>query len=580
MLQVISIAAFITGALSVGSMSAQTKKTLLIGTVVFPEAEHGEWLKVQADASLGDAEKVRKTVDTFFDLKYKSWIKLALLDFGFLFDRQTASGEEYYAYERGLHYLWMIAWREFHTPPNSIESFKYEPNYYQFSVETENARVKVFPKTSIVRSFPKGRADDGSFALHDFTLILKGGQWLIESVVCVDEMRKIYPHGTDFDEVIRKDRRYFQSEETKMAANPAMERHFIQKKKLQDDQTMVWLAKAMDDRSWEIRLAAVDDLKKIGGPEAIRLLAKALEDADTNVRVGAVKALGAIGGPVVLEKMAALSEKKDYALRVNAIAVMALIKSPDALGPLTRAVGDKNPLVRESAVKALVHIDDSRATAPIVGALGDRNANVRAAAAVALGLRREAAAVEPLAALLREESRRIRTDAAVALGRLSDRRATPVLIEILADPKEQDDRLPAVEALGIIGDPRAVESLTRCGQEDNPRIRAAAAKALGRMGDPRAVPPLLELLRDKEPLVRLEAVLAFKTVKDHRAVEPLIELLDTEGPAIRYAVSQALQAITGEAFGPDYGKWKSWRAGRRSSSAPGYSPRPAPFRPA
>jgi len=98
----LATAAFLPGAVRAGSVDGQTKKTPLVGTVIFPEAEHNEWFRAQADPSLDDAEKVAWTIDTFFNLKYKSWIKLALLDFGFLFDRQSAEGEEDYAYERGL----------------------------------------------------------------------------------------------------------------------------------------------------------------------------------------------------------------------------------------------------------------------------------------------------------------------------------------------------------------------------------------------------------------------------------------------------------------------------------------------
>ncbi len=231
-------AVFLMGALNVGQLNAQTKRTPLIGIVSFPAVEYNEWLKVQVDPSIKDADKVAWTIDTFFNLKYKSWMKLELLDFGFLFDRKNANGAEDYAYERGFYYSWIIAFRE-RTPPDSIESYKYEPKYSRLSVDNDKAEVRVYPKTLVVSSNPKGLTLDGSFTEHTFSLIYRGGLWLIRGVVCTDEQRRIYPHGTDFDEAIKKARKDNQEwekkqaeEEAELMKDPELQRRLLRRKML------------------------------------------------------------------------------------------------------------------------------------------------------------------------------------------------------------------------------------------------------------------------------------------------------------------------------------------------------------
>ncbi len=201
-----SIAALFSIALNGGPQSPRTKRTPLAGIVTFPAVEHNEWEKVQLDPSLKDADKIVNTIDTFFNLKFKSRMKHVLLDFGFLFDRKSANGAEDYAYERGLCYSWIIAWRE-RTPPDSIESYKYEPKYSQLSIDKNKANVRVSPKAQVVSSALGGMTLNASLTEHTFTLIRKGGQWLVNGIVCSDEMRKVYPPGTDFNAAIREARK-------------------------------------------------------------------------------------------------------------------------------------------------------------------------------------------------------------------------------------------------------------------------------------------------------------------------------------------------------------------------------------
>ena len=71
-------------------------------------------------------------------------------------------------------------------------------------------------------------------------------------------------------------------------------------------------------------------------------------------------------------------------------------------------------------------------------------------------------------------------------------------------------------------------------------VRRGAAEALGKLGDTRAVEPLIEALGDGSEYVRNSAAGALGKLGDTRAVEPLIEALEDEYGKIRRAAAEAL----------------------------------------
>ena len=136
-------------------------------------------------------------------------------------------------------------------------------------------------------------------------------------------------------------------------------------------------------------------------------------------------------------------------------------------------------------------------------ALRSRSWDVRWAAAEALGEMGDLRAVAPLLAALQDEDWRVRWAAAEALGRIGEPAVEPLLAAL--QDEDEDVRRAAVEALGKIGDPGAVASLSAALQDKDWRVRQAAAEALGEMGDPRAAAPLSAALQDKDWRVRRAA---------------------------------------------------------------------------
>jgi len=165
---------------------------------------------------------------------------------------------------------------------------------------------------------------------------------------------------------------------------------------------------------------------------------------------------------------------------------------------------------------------------PLIKALIDKYEYVRNNVADALGEIGDKRAVEPLIKALEDKTWSVRESAARALGNIRDKRAVEPLIKALGD-EDWSVRKSAAEALVKIGDKRAVESLIKTLEDKNRYVRRSAAEALGNIGDKRAVEPLIKALEDKSEYVRYHATLALGKIGDVRAVEPLIKTLGDKG---------------------------------------------------
>ncbi len=162
-----------------------------------------------------------------------------------------------------------------------------------------------------------------------------------------------------------------------------------------------------------------------------------------------------------------------------------------------------------------------------------------------------------------------RREACEALGALGDRRAVEPLIQRLGD-NDRGVRAAACEALGKLGvgaeaqlvtealegKAQAVEQLRAriaAGEEqlwrpllaalqDPHANRAEVSRLLGALGDVRAVEPLIQRLGDKDEDVRAAACEALGALGDVRAVEPMLPLLEPE-PGFGYLELQSAACV-------------------------------------
>lgn len=194
---VLCIGLFMASSFLVSSLPKE-KQTPIAGVAIFPNEEYGDWQKMQLNPAFGNREKIISTINTLFILKYESWLKKTLLDFGFLFDQDDAEALEDYAYERGLLYLSLEGWRYSNT---LLKSYQYEPNFYKVSIGKSEATVKMRPNANLVHLHTQGRISSSPWTEHKISLILKSDRWLIKRIVCDDPAHNIYPHGSDFEKL-------------------------------------------------------------------------------------------------------------------------------------------------------------------------------------------------------------------------------------------------------------------------------------------------------------------------------------------------------------------------------------------
>ena len=185
-------------------------------------------------------------------------------------------------------------------------------------------------------------------------------------------------------------------------------------------------------------------------------------------------------------------------------------------------------------------LESKRDVKGLIGALGyqkDPYGDLRRAAAEALGEIGDPRAVEPLIGSLKDD--RVHLAAIKALDKINDRRAVEPLIGMLKSRGREASEAAAM-TLGHLGDPRAIEPLVAA-LGNGP----AAAEALIQIGDARAVDPLIGKLlwKNQWPMFRDSREAAAELLGrfgDPRAVEPLIAALKDQDRDVRKAAAEAL----------------------------------------
>jgi hypothetical protein len=159
-----------------------------------------------------------------------------------------------------------------------------------------------------------------------------------------------------------------------------------------------------------------------------------------------------------------------------------------AAAALRRVVADANApwLVRKNAVLALGRRKDAAAVKVLLPLLERRKPDLRHFAAEALGLIGKPALKPVMQALEQGKGAYCVT----AVGRIGDRESADMLIRMLDDKRFSRQTGPILEALGMIGGPKATAKLTEVLNSDRRYTRVAAANALGEIGTGEAVKAL------------------------------------------------------------------------------------------
>lgn len=141
--------------------------------------------------------------------------------------------------------------------------------------------------------------------------------------------------------------------------------------------------------------------------------------------------------------------------------------------------------------------------AVLQGQLGSKDAGLRAQAAYSIGEQKLADLAPRLRAMLRDPEPAVVSDVLWALGEMKDAAAVREVRMFLEKAEGAGDdlnvRLRAIEALGKMGNPEAIKSITLCIGSDRPRDeRVVAIQALADLGDASVREDLQRLMFEDE----------------------------------------------------------------------------------
>ena len=220
---------------------------------------------------------------------------------------------------------------------------------------------------------------------------------------------------------------------------------------------------------------------------------------------------------------------------------------------LKRALKNEDYLVRKDAAIALKKVGDATAVDALIESLEYQKWQdeytvliaVRENSAEALGIIGDKRAIQPLITALHEDSdEEVRWKAAAALGKLNDESAVDALIDAIKD-KSWAVRRNATIALGDIGDERGFDPLLSSIKDSDWHVRKYAAIALGKIGDERAIDPLVKTLQDEDSDVRWKAIIALGKI-GKPAIKPLLDAFETDEWQVRGRVAEVLGNIGDE----------------------------------
>lgn len=359
----------------------------------------------------------------------------------------------------------------------------------------------------------------------------------------------------------------------------------------------------LEDRSGFVRNRAALVLGASKDARAIDPLVELLDSSDSATVGVALWALGALGARQALAPMRSLLNHKAAAVRANAAWALGSIGDPALISPLINMLNDKSAEVRANAALALGNLaealGDARMEKALIRQLTDvaplRNmGNLRVVAqAVAQALLQvgtataqnavmqwrptEAQTVLPLVnrELIQQLARTPRDARDSVVQRLVDNADTAygLIVEGLR-ARQASIRQGCAQALGMIGNPQAVEplvvsladldsgvwsqcvaALARMPQAivslrqtlaltAHPQVKQGAALALWRLErNSEAFPYVLIALQQADIVVRGGALTALMRQPDERALATLQTLLTHEDTMMNRYVIQALQTI-------------------------------------
>jgi HEAT repeat protein len=209
----------------------------------------------------------------------------------------------------------------------------------------------------------------------------------------------------------------------------------------------------------------------------------------------------------------------------------------EALNRMIKILSDENDKISSSFFEFLVKMGEP-AVKPLIEALTISKSQSSLPIIEALGEIGDPRAIYALTTKLKDKDWQVRSTAALAIGWIKHPKGVKALTRALKD-KNFVVRRNAARALGEIKSNEAVGALIKALGDKDWQVRSTAAWALGEIKDPEAVIPLTKKLKDKDKEVVIKTIDALRAIGDPRAAKALVDILSEKGE-IRYKAVWAL----------------------------------------
>lgn len=250
---------------------------------------------------------------------------------------------------------------------------------------------------------------------------------------------------------------------------------------------------------------ALDEVARLGAPEALPILLEALERGDTRMRTSAIRGLAGLGQASAAPLIAkALAEEPDLWFRSEAIKALTAFRHEEALPEILKSLevdplDTGNTALLYSTLRAVMAFRATGAS-PRVAEIAAAHRNYRSLGIEVLGALGSRKSIPALRALLPgEESDSLRHSIALALARCGDKALLEERVSGAPEPGSPYQKSRHAEALLLLGRTaeavKLVEEAVAAGPEDASVLwNAACVHALA--GDPERALAMLELCLD------------------------------------------------------------------------------------
>ncbi|MFY9574619.1 MAG: HEAT repeat domain-containing protein, partial [Blastocatellia bacterium] len=229
-----------------------------------------------------------------------------------------------------------------------------------------------------------------------------------------------------------------------------------------------------------------------------------LHDSDVMGRVlAAIELKSRNSGAAAKALSVAALRDSFWGVRIESVKALAALKSDAARPAFLEAAKDKDSRIRREAIKGLAAAKDPKLVDLFAGIINtDPSYFAAAEAARALGHTGSPQAYDVLAQAIKLESWQgtIRGGVLGGLAALRDPRALEAGLKYAAPANPTNLRIAAFEVLAEAGkgNDQALEALSSALKEKSLQIRFGAVQALGKLGDPRAIPSLEEMAKSPD----------------------------------------------------------------------------------